>query len=137
MMSTFISLIIILCPFHFALSLVPTSAPLGLRAVATGSHSLLLTWEPPPLEHRNGRIREYKVKLEEIETGDILELASASTQVNVSNLHPFYNYKCSVAAETIGVGPFSEDIRVQTDEYSKSVAFYFIFLPRSPFHRSE
>lgn len=98
---------------------VPTSSPLGLRAVATGSHSLLLAWEQPPLEHRNGRIRQYRVKLKETDTGDILQLASASTQVNVSNLHPFYNYECSVAAETIDVGPFSEDIRVQTNEYSE------------------
>lgn len=92
-----------------------------MRAVSTGSHSLLLAWEEVPLEHRNGRIRQYQVKLKEIETGNILQLHSISTQVNVTNLHPFYNYDCSVAAETIGLGPFSEDIRVQTNEYSEDI----------------
>lgn len=99
--------------------IVPTSAPLGLYVNATGSHSVVLAWELPPLEHRNGRIRQYQVRLIEIETGDILQLVSTSTQVNVTNLHSFYNYNCSVAAETIiGVGPFSDDVLVQLDEYS-------------------
>jgi hypothetical protein len=96
---------------------VPTSAPLGLRVTGIGSHSLILAWDQPPAEHRNGRIRQYQVRLTETETGDILQLVSSTTQVNVSNLHPFYNYNCSIAAETITVGPFSDSISVQLDEY--------------------
>ena len=106
------------CMLHLKYCTVPTSAPLGLRVNATASHSLVLAWELPPLEDRNGRIRQYQVRLTEIETGDILQLVSTSTQVNVSNLHPFYNYNCSVAAETIAVGPFSDAILVRLDEYS-------------------
>ena len=98
---------------------VPTSAPLGVRAIGTGSHSLVLTWDQPPAEHRNGRIRRYQVRLTEAETGDIFQLTSTTTQVNISNLHPFYNYNCSVAAETIATGPFSDSISVQLDEYGK------------------
>ena len=100
---------------------MPTFAPLGLRINATGSHSVVLTWEQPPLEHRNGRIRRYQVRLVEIESGDILQLVSQSAQVNVSNLHPFYNYNCSVAAETIAIGPFSDYILAQTEEYGMIV----------------
>ena len=82
-----------------------------------GTHSLALSWDPPPPGHRNGRIRQYHIQLTEIETGDLFQLTSASAQVNVTNLHPFYHYNCSVAAETIAVGPFSSIVPVQLDEY--------------------
>ena len=49
-------------------------------------------------------------------------MVSSTTQVNVSNLHPFYNYNCSIAAETITVGPFSDSISVQLDEYGRFLA---------------
>jgi receptor-type tyrosine-protein phosphatase Q len=98
----------------------PTAAPLGLRVVVVGSHSMVLAWEQPSLEHRNGRIRQYQIRLTEIETGDILQLVSTTAGVNISNLHPFYNYNCSVAAETIGLGPFSDNVPVQLDEYGPS-----------------
>ena len=63
------------------------------------------------------------MRLIEIESGDILQLVSQSTQVNISNLHPFYSYSCSVAAVTIGVGPFSDYIPAQTDEYGRLNTF--------------
>ena len=89
-----------------------------------GTHSLVLSWDQPPPEHRNGRIRSYQVRLRETETGNVFQLTSTSTQVNVSNLHPFYNYNCSVAAETIAVGPFSNSVPVQLDEYGKKSSIY-------------
>ena len=92
---------------------------------------MTLNWEQPPLEHRNGRIRQYQVQLIEIETSDILQLSSESTQVNVTNLHPFYNYNCSVAAETINVGPFSDYLPVQLDEYGMHHHHDFVLIVRS------
>ena len=59
------------------------------------------------------------MQIREIESGDALQLTSNTTQITVTNLHPFYNYNCSVAAETVGIGPYSERLSVQLNEYSK------------------
>ena len=104
----------------------PTSAPVNFALIMAGTHSLTLSWEPPPFENRNGQIRQYQIQIEEIESGDILQRTSNTTQATVSDLHPYYNYNCSVAAETISLGPFSTHISVQLNEYGKSIAFFSI-----------
>ena len=42
--------------------LAPTAAPTNLQASNTSSTSLLVTWNPPPLNERHGIIREYTVQ---------------------------------------------------------------------------
>ena len=42
--------------------------------------------------------------------------SNATTTVTVTGLHPFYTYSSSVAAETIGLGPFSTMFAVQMPE---------------------
>ena len=43
-------------------------------------------------------------------------LTDSSTERLIANLHPFYNYTCSVAAETIAQGPHSSTVLVTTLE---------------------
>ena len=52
----------------------------------------------------------------ELDTGRVLNMASSITLASRQDLHPFYNYSCSVAAYTIvGTGP-SVETTVQTPE---------------------
>lgn len=47
---------------------------------------------------------------------------TATTSIIISNLEPFTTYVCVVAAATsVGVGPFSHLLFVQTDEGGKSI----------------
>ena len=97
----------------------PTAPPTNLRVISIESHSLSLSWEPPSAENRNGFIRLYHIRLKEVETEDEIYVLSNITQVTVNNLHPFYTYNCSVAPETVSLGPFSEHLTVQLEESSK------------------
>ena len=71
---------------------------------------------PPSVESQNGVIRQYVVKVTEDETSAVVLHYTNSTQVTVEDLHPYYTYTCSVAAETVEVGPYSTTIIIQLDE---------------------
>jgi len=69
----------------------------------------------PPLQGVNGIIRHFSLKIWEKNT-----TAKAFTFLNehlvfsspylVNDLHPFYSYSAVIAAETVDLGPYSEEI---------------------------
>ena len=81
---------------------------------AINSTSLFLSWELPPSEQQNGIIRRYLVNVSEVEMGNGIELSTRDTNIIVSDLHPFYHYDCNVSAVTIGAGPYTFPITIQT-----------------------
>ena len=84
-------------------------------AVPVSSTSIQLTWRHLQPEKRNGIIRSYRISVTELETGSVLNFTAdeTATQQIVNSLHPFYNYHCTVAAFTTGLGP-SATTDVQT-----------------------
>ena len=88
----------------------PTAAPEDVTVVDDSPSSVNLTWDPPPYEMQNGRIRHYNVEITEVETGNVLEYTSNTTNITIENLLPFYNYTCTVSAETVAEGPSSNEI---------------------------
>ena len=97
-------------------STVPSAPPQHLRQDAITATSVTLSWQPPPLEDRNGLIRLYYVFVTELESGRSFTLNSTATNYRVQNLHPFYTYNFSVAAVTVAAGSISDNITVQTSE---------------------
>ena len=83
------------------------------------SNSLILLWDPPLNESQNGIIQQYVIQILEDDTSTTTTYYSNNTLLTVNNLHPYYTYKCSVAAITVGVGPYSVILAVQLDEDSK------------------
>ena len=79
---------------------------------AINSTTLLIFWMPPPFEHQNGVIREYRVNITERESGIAYRLATAATTLTASSLHPFYTYECIIAAFTIAEGPYSAEVNI-------------------------
>lgn len=71
---------------------------------------------PPPTDQQNGVIQRYVVNVTSGGTGEQLLLHSSNSSISVHNLHPFTTYYCSVAAETVAVGPFSLSVQVITPE---------------------
>ena len=94
--------------------LEPDAPPRNLNGSAVNSTSLFLSWEIPPSEQQNGIIRQYLVNVSELETGSGIELSTTDTNITVSGLHPFYHYECNVSAVTIGAGPYTLPITIQT-----------------------
>ena len=102
---------------RFCLIAVPTGNinPQDFMAVSVSSTSIRLTWRDLRPEEKNGIIQSYRISVTELETGSVLNFTTdeTATQQIVNSLHPFYNYRCTVAAFTIGLGP-SATTDVQT-----------------------
>jgi receptor-type tyrosine-protein phosphatase Q len=111
-------------PFSAAVSVqtdqaAPSCPPLQLMAEKT-SNSISLTWDAPPIESQNGIISQYVLRILEDDTSTTRFYYSNTTSTIVFGLHPYYIYKCSVAAETVDIGPYTAVITLQLDEDSPS-----------------
>ena len=95
---------------------VPSSAPVHLQGSALNSTTIQLQWRPPPLADQNGVIRSYYINISVAETGSIFRLTSVTTAVNISGLHPYYTYTITVAAVTIGPGPYGVAVTIRMPE---------------------
>lgn len=87
----------------------PSSPPLNVSGQVLSPSTLSITWQPPAPEGQNGIIVSYTVQLVEQPTNKMLTFSrgGSHTEIFVTNLHPFYDYSCLVAAETsAGIGPF-------------------------------
>ena len=94
---------------------VPSAPPQDLRGISPSPTSLRLEWIPPPRNQQNGIIREYQITLTELETGREWALTSSVLVHLERDLHPYFEYECSVAAVTVGAGP-AEMITIRQPE---------------------
>ena len=100
--------------------LLPSSSPSlavpgrvqQLQATALSSTSLVVSWQPPAEEERNGEILDYTVNVTAVQgRGDPRSITTVATSVEVAMLHPYTVYQCSVAARTtVGPGPPTSDV---------------------------
>ena len=88
-----------------------------------GSRTLHITWQPPVEEERNGIIRRYVINITELDSGNEYQLENVTTEITVQNLHPFYRYSYSVAAETVALGPFTPGSIIEMPEDGKLTKF--------------
>ena len=95
---------------------VPSSAPVSLQGSAVNSTTIQLQWEPPPLADQNGVIRSYIINISVAETRSVFQLTSEATAWNISNLHPYYTYTITVAAVTVGPGPYGVALTIRMPE---------------------
>ena len=84
---------------------VPTAAPQSVSGFAIDSTSVSLFWSPPPPPDQNGLIQYYSISVYEVDTGAQTQYSSTTNTMTIRSLHPYYTYRCSVAAYTIGEGP--------------------------------
>ena len=101
-----------------SLFIAPSGFPVNVAATSLSSTSVLLSWNPPLAEQRNGIITEYYINVTEIETGSTSQLvARDTTQLFIDTLHPYYVYNFFIAAATsVGPGPYSPVFTIQTPE---------------------
>ena len=99
----------------------PYAPPLNVRVdhSSISSNGFTLQWNPPELQYQNGVVDYYLITVVEVETGAVTNYTSLSTIYYISSLHPAYTYQCTVAAYTVGLGPFSTYIVVTTAEHGE------------------
>ena len=90
--------------------------PLDFSADALSPTSLSLSWRPPPAQSRHGEIRSYTIRLETVPTREVSLLTTSDLQITIESLHPFYEYTVSVAATTVGLGPYTSEISITMPE---------------------
>lgn len=103
------------------LYIAPSSVPENIMVQAVNSMSVQVSWQPPPFEQRNGLIAGYHVRVLGLNTVDnyLLPLVN-DTMLVVVDLHPFYAYRFSVAAQTVAIGPFSTAVTQKLPEGCES-----------------
>ncbi len=66
-------------------------------------------------------IRSHQINITEVETGTTFthDVPSGRSELERDSLHPHYQYRFSVATVTVGTGPHSAPVTVQTEEDGK------------------
>ena len=99
------------------LSAVPRGPPQNFAANVTSSTQIVLMWQSPASEVQNGRMCNYTISVFEVQMNtSSIYVGEDPMQLLVEHLHPYYDYVCSVAAVTIGPGPYTSPLRVRTLE---------------------
>ena len=65
---------------------------------------------------RNGEITFYAINVVEVATGTLTLWNTSDHFLTVEPLHPYYEYQVSVAAATVGLGPYSPERIVRMPE---------------------
>ena len=86
---------------------VPLGTPTNMSIQLLSSESLFVSWLPPPVEMQNGIIQSYSVSVQTTAVENATVLTSKWLNITIESLHPYYEYLVGVAAETVGIGPFS------------------------------
>ena len=104
--------------------IAPDGAPGNVTGSATSSTSIRLTWDTPARNLQNGYIVEYRVRVTEKNTGRASTSTVTDRSLTLTSLHPYYIYLFSVAAVTVGIGPYSIAINITTDEDGEILHMY-------------
>lgn len=110
------------CANLFTSRAAPSASPSNISAVDLSSRQARLTWDPPPLEDRNGIIRHYQVNLRDLNNRRNFTLISEQPQYELTFLQPHHQYKVLVAAVTVAVGPSSDPYIFTTHEERKDAS---------------
>ena len=103
-----------------------TASPRNVILTAPNSTTLLLHWEPPEEDPRDGTILQYSIVCRFGDSDSLLSRnSSASSQsLQLTDLHPFTNYNCCVSAQrTNGNSPESCSSKTTAEDGKKITNF--------------
>ncbi|CAM4594355.1 unnamed protein product [Leuciscus chuanchicus] len=105
---------------------VPSGFPQNLRVVGLTTSTTRLSWEPPILSERNGRITQYLVVYRDINSKQNSTNRTTEIQMTIQGLRPDTTYDIRVQAFTSkGGGPLSPSIQSRTMSTSPAFATSF------------
>ncbi|XP_063747152.1 protein tyrosine phosphatase receptor type Fa isoform X3 [Eleginops maclovinus] len=101
---------------------IPSSYPQNLSVVGLTATSTKLSWEPPSLAERNGKIVKYVVVYRDINSHSNNTNTTTETEMTVQGLQPDTTYDIRVQAfNSKGGGPISPSIQSRTMSTSMPV----------------
>ncbi|XP_072430631.1 protein tyrosine phosphatase receptor type Fa isoform X17 [Chiloscyllium punctatum] len=94
---------------------VPNGFPQNLHVVGLTTSTTELSWDPPVMAERNGKVILYTVLFRDINSQKDLTNTTNETQITLSSLKPDTTYDIRVRAHTSkGHGPYSPSIQSRT-----------------------
>ena len=105
----------------------PSAPPQTLAGYAQSPTIIDLSWNPPSAIDINGILQYYVIRVRESETSRSWSFTHVEGEITVGSLHPYYNYWCRVSAYTIGLGPYTNQILVQTQEAGMCMVLSTLF----------
>lgn len=103
----------------FFFFVAPSAPPQNVMATALSSTSAKLFWLPPTSDQQNGIIREYSVIKVTLPSGHLEELTATEAEIVIDHLQPYTPYIFVVAAKTVALGPFSDQVKLEMPEESR------------------
>ena len=101
---------------------MPSGYPTNIEVRAVSSRMSTLSWDQPNHEDRNGIIIGYVINVTNTRRSETLQYTSNTTALTLSTLSPYTTYYYIVAARTsVGTGPFSAVITLQTPQNGKKL----------------
>ena len=96
---------------------VPSGSPENFSGTALSSDTIVLTWDPPLMQNRNGIIRDYIINVTALDTEENSQYITSDRNLTLGSLLPFNSYAFIIAARTaVGAGPFSTVVTIRTFE---------------------
>ncbi|XP_068095573.1 receptor-type tyrosine-protein phosphatase F isoform X11 [Hyperolius riggenbachi] len=94
---------------------VPSGFPQNLQVVGLTTSTTEVSWDPPVLAERNGKITNYTVVYRDINSPQDVHNITRDTHITLVNLKPDTTYDIKVRARTSkGLGPLSPSIQSRT-----------------------
>ena len=85
-----------------------SSAPVSLNKTTISPRNVVLKWEPPPPEDRNGLIVAYYLNITKLGSNVVQQFTTSNISITINNLKPYTYYSCIVSAATsAGISPYS------------------------------
>ena len=84
---------------------------------AINSTAIIISWELPALDGRNGNITGYSLIIRELATNTTTTLSQSGAHIEavITSLHPYYESEYQIAAETaVGRGPYGDAVTTMT-----------------------
>lgn len=109
---------------------MPSGFPQNLRVIGLTTSTMELTWDPPVLAERNGRITNYTVVYRDINSQQEMQNTTADALLTLSGLKPDTTYDIKVRARTSkGAGPLSPSIQSRTMPMEQGVCCRHVAAP--------
>ena len=83
--------------FNSFLCIIHTAAPTGLDIVVDEQSYVTITWEPPRLARRHGKLLNYSITCSTAHSGSTLTTVTLNTTLEIQ-LKPYETYQCCVSA---------------------------------------
>ena len=97
--------------------IAPSGPPTAITVMEVNPETtLFISWSLPLPHQVNGIILHYVVSIYDHQAQSSTQYTVNATNITISGFEAFYTYTVMVAAFTVGLGPFSDEVTITTSQ---------------------